>query len=243
MSRDRLRIGTSGWHYEHWKGAFYPPDYPGRRFLRYYAERFDTVEINSSFYRLPGKETLKKWYGETPADFIFCLKASRLITHMKKLKEPHRFLPSLLEVVQHLGEKLGPILFQLPPRWKPDLDRFGEFLDALPRRFRYAFEFRDRSWFDPAVLSALREDGSAFCIYDFDGRQSPEEVTADFVYVRLHGPKEAYRGRYGPDGLSWWAGALSMWVHRGLDVFCYFDNDEAGNAVYDALELKSMFGR
>ena len=241
MTEGNIHIGTSGWQYDHWRGPFYPDDLSKNDFLSYYAERFQTVEINNSFYQLPKKETLNRWRDKVPAEFIFSFKASRYITHMKKLKDPADSLTRMLEVIPALDGKLGPILFQLPPRWGFNPERLYDFLEALPGDYRYAFELRDESWLDSQAYDALTEMGAAFCIYEIGGRKSPKEITADFVYIRLHGPTdEPYQGRYSTRTLSGWAGAISAWVRQGREVFCYFDNDEAGSAAQDALRLQDM---
>lgn len=237
----KIRIGTSGWRYEHWKGPFYTGSLSGDAFLDYHSERFDTVEINSSFYRLPKPETVRRWRESVPDGFIFSFKANRYITHMKKLKDPETALSRMSEVVRLLEGKLGPILFQMPPGWGFDPDRFSAFLDCLPSKYRYAFELRDPSWLVPAAYEALAEAGAAFCIYDFAGRLSPKMVTADFVYIRLHGPEDTpYRGQYSTKALAGWAGAVSGWSAQGRDIFCYFDNDEDGFAAQDAPRLRKM---
>jgi len=241
MKPSKIHIGTSGWHYDHWSGPFYPERIAKKEYLRYYADQFHTVEINNSFYRLPGKETLIQWRDSSPSGFIFSVKASRYITHMKKLKDPDEPLQALFDRVNLLANKLGPILFQLPPRWHANLDRLDDFLERLPQGYRYAFEFRDPSWLEPGIYETLARHGAAFCIYEFKGRISQKTVTADFVYIRLHGPeKEAYRGRYDPQTLAGWAGAVSSWSRQGREIFCYFDNDERGFAVQNALELQDM---
>ena len=233
-------IGTSGWHYEHWKGPFYPPGLPDKAFLEHYADFFSTVEINNSFYRLPEKETLVRWRNAVPEGFVFSIKASRYLTHMKKLKDPREPLERLLDRVSVLGANLGPILFQLPPRWRSNPQRLEGFLEILPENYRYTFEFRDPSWFDEKIYELLTRHGASLCVYDLDGRISPKEVTADFTYVRLHGPDGPYRGRYGAQRLAEWADDFSAWLKEGLAVYCYFDNDEAGYAVQDALRLQQM---
>jgi uncharacterized protein YecE (DUF72 family) len=163
---------------------------------------------------------------------------------MKKLKDPAASLSKMLHVVGSLDGKLGPILFQLPPKWGFDPKRFYDFLEALPEQYRYAFELRDPSWLDPRAYEGLTETGAAFCIYELAGRMSPKEITADFVYIRLHGPEDVpYKGQYSTKTLSGWAGAISTWVRQGREVFCYFDNDEAGYAAQDALRLQKMLGR
>ena len=237
----KIHIGTSGWHYSHWQGPFYPDEMAKKEFLRYYADHFHTVEINNSFYRLPKKETLTAWRDSVPSGFIFTVKASRYITHMKKLKDPSEPLHTLLKTVEVLGDKLGPVLFQLPPRWRFNPQRLEYFLDSLPDDYRYAFEFRDPSWFDPRAYESLSKHGAAFCIYELAGQLSPKQITADFVYIRLHGPaEEPYRGQYHVNVLSGWAGAFSTWTEEGREIFCYFDNDEAGYAAQDALRLQEM---
>ena len=211
-----------------------------KEFLRYYADHFQTVEINNTFYQLPKKETLTSWGKSVPSGFIFTVKASRYITHMKKLKDASEPLHTLLKNVEVLGDKLGPILFQLPPRWRFNPQRLSNFLDSLPHDYRYAFEFRDPSWFDARAYGMMSKHGSAFCIHELAGMLSPKEVTADFVYIRLHGPGEAYQGQYDTNVLAGWAGAFSAWAKQGKEIFCYFDNDEAGYAAQDALRLQEM---
>lgn len=236
----KIFIGTSGWHYDHWRGPFYPPGLKSGDFLGYYATLFNTVEINSSFYRVPEVKTLTGWREKVPEGFIFSLKASRFITHNKNLKDPEKTLPLFFERIERLGVKLGPVLFQLPPRWKLNLERFECFLNSLPRGRRYAFELRGPAWFDPRVYEALKKHNAAFCIYDLNGIVSPKIITADFIYIRLHGPDGPYRGQYTAEALKGWAGDFSRWSERVGEIFCYFDNDEAGYAPNDALRLQEM---
>lgn len=235
-----LHIGTSGWHYHHWKGPFYPGKLPDRSFLGYYKDYFETAEINSTFYRMPPRETFRQWQSAVPEDFVFAVKASRYITHMKKLKEPQQPLANFFAGIDALEDRLGPVLFQLPPGWKRNLDRLGEFIDALPQGYRYAFEFRNPDWFGKATEDVLAAKGAAFCIYHLKDILSPQPATADFVYIRLHGPAGAYAGKYDYDTLSIWAEKVSSWAEQGKDVFCYFDNDEKGYAVQNALTLKEI---
>jgi uncharacterized protein YecE (DUF72 family) len=230
-------IGTCGWSYDHWEGPFYPEALPPVERLGHYAARLASVEIDNAFYRLPSAKTLAHWR-DTPADdFIFAAKASRYITHMKKLNDPADSVPEFVERMDILGSRLGPILFQLPPRWQRDIDRLSAFCDALDDRHRWAFEFRDHSWIHDGILALLERRNAAFCIYELDGYRSPQVVTANFVYLRLHGPDGPYRGNYDAAALDRWAGAVADWCGRGLDVYCYFDNDEAGYAVQNALAL------
>lgn len=240
MEKKRMHIATSGWHYGHWIGPFYPVGVRKKDLLGYYCTRFNTVEINNSFYRLPDEKTLAMWRETVPEDFIFSVKASRFITHMKRLNDPDRTLPAFFERMASLGAKLGPVLFQLPPRFKVDMERFEEFLKALPGGRRYAFEFRDTSWFEEGVYEMLKKYNAAFCIYDLDFILSPREITADFIYVRLHGPAGRYRGRYGDGVLSDWAEFFSRSIRKVKAVYCYFDNDEAGYAPQDAWRLIEM---
>ena len=236
----RIYIGTSGWHYPSWVGPFYPAGIPTKEFLSYYARHFTTVEINNTFYHLPSASTLENWLAETPKDFLFACKSSRFITHMKKLKDPKHSIKRFFGTAKILQEKLGPILFQLPPRWRMNVPRLEGFLKALPKSFRYAFEFRDESWFAQPVYDVLSKYGSAFCLYHLAGRWSPESITTDYVYIRLHGPGEAYQGKYHGHTLRAWANKCRTWAQSGKDVYCYFDNDEKGFATTNALALKSM---
>jgi uncharacterized protein YecE (DUF72 family) len=238
--KERIHIGTSGWHYNHWRGPFYPEKMPPEEMIGYYRNFFHTVEINNSFYQLPEKKTFEAWRKAVPPEFVFAVKGSRYITHMKKLKDPKKSLAKFLPRIEILKEKLGPVLFQLPPRWRFDSERLDSFLEALPKKFRAAFEFRDPSWFRDEALETLRKHGAAFCIYDLAGFQSPKEVTADFVYLRLHGPGDKYQGKYSPETLAGWADAFSAWRREKKEIFCYFDNDQAGYAAQDAVKLQEM---
>lgn len=233
-------IGTSGWSYKHWQGPFYPKALPTDRWLQHYAQCLKSVEINSSFYHRPNPQTLADWYASVPDDFIFSAKASRYITHMKKLKEPEQGLTAFLHRISILGNKLGPLLFQLPPRWQCNVERLSSFLDGLSNEFRYAFEFRDPSWFCGQSYELLSRHEVALCIYDLNGFLSPKELTTDFTYVRLHGPETSYQGVYDTETLSDWSRTFSKWSGEGLRSFCYFDNDQAGYAVKNAQSLQAM---
>jgi len=235
----RIYIGTSGWHYPHWVGPFYPLGMASEEFLPFYARHLSTVEINNTFYHLPTPHTLRAWEKQTPKNFLFTCKGSRFITHMKKLKDPEQSIERFFETITLLKhKKLGPILFQLPPRWKMNVLRLEEFLKALPKSFRYAFEFRDKSWFAQPVYDVLSKYKAAFCLYHLAGRWSPEIITTDYVYIRLHGPGEAYQGKYHGHTLRAWANKCRTWAQSGKDVYCYFDNDENGYAPINALALQ-----
>jgi uncharacterized protein YecE (DUF72 family) len=237
-----IRIGTSGWHYPHWRGPFYPHELPSEAFLRRYAETFDTVEANATFYRLPSEATVAAWRAAVPDRFVFAVKASRFITHMKKLRGVDDALATFLSRVRVFGDTLGPVLFQLPPRWRLDAERLATFVAALPPGLRSAFEFRDETWFDERAYQVLRGHGTAFCVYDLAGRESPLVVTADFVYLRLHGPGAAYGGDYTVPMLTRWARVIGGWAAQGKDVYCYLDNDAGGYAPKNAVTLRRMLG-
>jgi uncharacterized protein YecE (DUF72 family) len=233
-----IHIGTSGWHYKHWLGVFYPPKLPGKEMLGFYSQHFPTVEINNSFYHLPLETTFDQWRQTTPNDFLFAVKGSRFITHMKKLTEPSRSTRRFFAGAHRLKEKLGPILFQLPPRWHLNLARLSEFLEALPAKQQYTFEFRDESWQVAEVYDLLRSHNAAFCIYDLSGKETPLEITADFTYVRFHGPAEArYAGSYSTQALRTWAKRLRDWQKRLKNVYVYFNNDVGGHAIFNAKQL------
>lgn len=240
MNKGSLYIGTSGWNYDHWKGCFYPESIRKDDWFRYYSGVFDTVEINNSFYKLPSRSAFEKWYRNSPENYTFAVKANRYITHMKKLKDPEEPVSNFMDNITALKDKLGPVLFQLPPGWNRNYERLESFVKALPDKYRYTFEFRNESWWNDDIIDLLRRNNIAFCIFDLDGKISPKEVTADFVYIRLHGPNGAYRGRYGRRGLSGWAGAINSWKAQGSDIYCYFDNDENAYAALDAADLMDM---
>lgn len=240
MAHGAIFIGTSGWSYDHWQGVFYPPALSHSGWLQYYAKHFSSVEINNSFYQLPDKKTLLQWHDAVPADFIFTVKASRYITHMKKLSDPEHSVSVFLERMCVLKEKLGPVLFQLPPHWHFNPERLAAFLDKLSSDFRYVFEFRDHSWHNAQTYQLLAKYKAAFCIFDLDGFLSPREITADLVYVRLHGPNGPYRGSYCKNILSDWANAFANWSAQGHTIYCYFDNDQNGYAAQNARTLQAM---
>lgn len=240
MKNGTLYTGTSGWNYKHWIGTFYPSDTKASGQLSYYQKTFDTVELNNPFYHLPSKETFDKWRKETPSRFIFSVKASRYITHMKKLKDASESTAAFFRNVKGLKEKLGTVLFQLPPGWKINTERLKQFLQALPSGHRFVFEFRNNSWYDPQVYALLKEYNCAFCIYELAGHITPKEITADFVYIRLHGPGDKYQGNYSKADLKKWYTWCRRWLEQGMDVYLYFDNDQNGYAAFNAATLKAM---
>ena len=242
--RGALHIGTSGWHYKHWLGPFYPEGTRPAKMLDYYQRHFSTVEINNSFYRLLSPKALEQWRAATPGDFVFTAKGSRFLTHMRKLKDTGQGVARYFERTRALGDKLKVVVFQLPPNWSCNADRLDAFIAALPADYRYAFELRDESWFAEAVYDVLKRHRAAFCIYDIAGRRSPDLVTTDFVYLRLHGPgKRAYEGSYSAQRLRALADRIAGWRRDGRDCFVFFDNDAEGNAPRDARRLAQRLER
>jgi uncharacterized protein YecE (DUF72 family) len=208
--------------------------------MDYYLKFFNTVEINNSFYKLPSPETFELWRKSVPEDFLFIVKASRFITHNKKLLNPESSFERFWTNVVALKNKLGIILFQLPPTWKVNRERFETFLKALPKKHRYVFEFRNPTWYDDGIYQLMEKYNIGFCIYELNGHLSPEVVTANFVYVRLHGPGAKYQGSYDDEALTIWADKISAWKKDGKDVFCFFDNDEEGYAAFNAIKIKEL---
>ena len=238
----KLWIGTSGWVYKHWQGVFYPPKLDGERQLPFYAERFTTVEVNFSYYRLPERSTFENWRRQTPDGFCFAVKGSRYLTHMKKLKDPVEPLERLMDRATGLEEKLGPVLFQFPRQWRLNLERLQTFMSALepyaPQR--YTFEFRHASWLAPAVYETLERAGAALCLPV--GWDIPLDVqtTTSWTYIRMHGGEQTIG--FGDRELAAWADRLRSFLDRGLDVYVYFNNDPDGHAIRDAQRLRAMLG-
>jgi uncharacterized protein YecE (DUF72 family) len=236
-----IHIGTSGWNYKHWFGRFYPTDLRQDELLEFYTRHFDTVEINNTFYHLPKLKTFNAWREKVPETFLFAVKASRFITHMKKLKAPKTSSRKLFNRMARLKNKLGPVLFQLPPGWRFNRDRFAKFLAALPTEHQFVFEFREPSWFQDEVYELLKDHNVGFCIHDFRGAQTPLIVTADFTYIRMHGPTAAaYSGSYSHEALSDWAARIADWRKKLRDVYVYFNNDVEGHAIKNALTLREL---
>jgi uncharacterized protein YecE (DUF72 family) len=236
-----IRIGTSGWHYKHWIGRYYPADIKPSNMLAHYVRDFDSVELNNTFYRLPQESALDTWRKSAPPGFVYAVKGSRFITHMLKLKDPQQALANFMERAERLRSKLGPILWQLPPHWNVNLERLEEFLRLLPRKHRYAFELRHESWLNEDVYAILRRYNAAFCIYELAGHQTPFEITADWTYVRLHGPTAfKYQGSYSAEQLAAWAARIAAWKKTLKAIYVYFDNDDSAHAVANALTLERL---
>ena len=231
------RVGCSGWQYTHWRNDFYPAGLPQTRWFDYYASQFDTVEINNTFYRLPETHTFVEWAKRAPDHFLYAVKASRFLTHMKKLKDPGEPLQRLFQRARRLQHTLGPVLYQLPPRWTVDRERLATFLRALPKRQSHAIEFRDPSWYRDDVFALLERYGVALCLHDLAGSSTAQIAVGPFVYARFHGPQK-YAGRYDDRALDKWAEWLAARLFEGRPVYAYFNNDTGGQAPRDAVRLR-----
>jgi uncharacterized protein YecE (DUF72 family) len=227
-------IGTSGWHYRHWKGLFYPAELPAGRWLTYYAERFDTVELNNAFYRLPEERTFRGWAEAVPERFTLAVKASRYLTHIKRLRDPAEPVSRLMERARHLGDRLGPILLQLPPDMRADTDLLAVALDHFPPSVRVAVEARHPSWFDDATAQVLSAHDAAWCLASGGREEPPRWRTTGWGYIRFHRGRGRPDGCYRGDALDTWAAtAARLWTAEE-DVYCYFNNDGHGCAPRDA---------
>ncbi len=241
----KLYIGTSGYSYPHWTGIFYPEKLSQSKWLEFYAKHFDTVELNVTFYRLPQEKVFENWFKRTPKDFLFVIKGSRFITHVKKLKNCREPLDLLILRTKLLKEKLGIILWQLPPslRFEEGDRRLEEFLKLFrvqSPKLRASFEFRHQSWFRKEVYDLLKKYNCALCIADSTSFPKEEVITADFVYIRFHGGAELYGSNYSDKELKKWAGKIKKWQKQGLDIYCYFNNDAYGYAIKNAKTLREM---
>ena len=236
----RVRVGTSGYQYRHWRGVLYPAGLPQREWLPQYAQFFDTVEMNATFYRLPTAEAVDRWRSIVPRGFTFAVKGSRYLTHLKRLLDAETGLDRFYGPVSRFGAKLGPVLWQLPPHMKPDLPRLDRFLERVPAG-RHVVEFRHEGWYSEETCDVLDRHGAAFCEHDAV-RRAPPRLTGGFRYVRFHGTTGRYSGRYGVEALRPFAAELLAWTARGGDAFVYFNNDLGGHAVHDALGLLALIG-
>jgi uncharacterized protein YecE (DUF72 family) len=241
----RLRVGCSGWSYADWRGIVYPAGLPQRRWFEHYQTLFDTVELNSTFYRLPTATAVERWRAEAGRGFVFAVKLGAFGSHRMKLRDAASWLPNHLDRVQRLGEHLGPNLVQLPPRWKRNVERLDEFLSAAPTSMRWAVELREASWLHDGVFDVLRRHRAALCIHDLLA-DHPFVMTTDWTYLRFHGPdaiNQPYHGAYGAGRLHQWTQRLAPVLESGGDVYAYFNNDWYGHAVTDATALRDELGQ
>jgi uncharacterized protein YecE (DUF72 family) len=238
---ENILIGTSGWSYRSWQGPFFLEDLPARRHLEFYASQFKTTELNGVFYRTPTEQAVRRWAAQTPQGFVFAWKASRFITHWRRLSDTTRDSLDLMESRRRLlGKKAGPVLFQLPPRFEKDRERLATFFGLLSRRQPYVFEFRHSSWYEDDILDLLRDHNVALCISDHHDAPSPWVVTADHIYIRGHGPNGRYRGHYRPSTLEAWTQWLRQMARSRRAAYVYFDNDQKSAAPKDAARLAGL---
>ena len=245
-----IHIGTSGWSYGHWDAVLYPPGLPPHERLAHYVGAFRTTEVNSTFYRWPRAATFAGWRRRLPPGFVLSVKAPRGLTHGKRLYGPEEWLARIGDALRHLGDRLGPLLVQLPPEQRDDPARLAYFLALVPSWLRVALEFRHPSWHHEGTFALLERHGAGYCVMSGAGLPCVLRATAPFVYVRLHGPdhRHLYAGSYADADLGWWAARIGEWRGgtreggSGRDVFAYFNNDGGGNAVRDALRLRGMVG-
>src|SRR6202171_3762744 len=233
-----IRIGCSGWSYPHWLKVFYPEKMPAREHFAFYAQHFNTVELNNSFYRQPPRERFEAWRDQAPPGFLFAVKVSRYVTHIKRLAVEQKSVDLVVEAAAGLGDKQGPILFQLQANFHADLERLERFVSMLPTDVRFTLEFRHDSWLVPSVFELLRRHRIALCIPDHPKMPKSFEITSGFTYIRMHLPSDGLG--YGRRALQPWADRVIDWRRRGLDVFVYFNNDMEGHAINDAKTLISL---
>ncbi|MGC9553693.1 MAG: DUF72 domain-containing protein [Thermoplasmatota archaeon] len=234
-----IHLGTSGWYYGHWQGRFYPPELERRQWLDYYAQRFSTVEVNASFYRLPSARMVESWRRRTPEGFVLAFKGSRVVTHRRRLEDVEGYLGTFYERISLAREKRGPVLWQLPPSLERDDGLLESFLAALNQEVPQALEFRHRSWLARPVYRLLERYGMALCVASCPDLEPVVEVTAPFVYIRWHGPREWYASGYTDQELQRWAHVI-----RSLEVpvYGYFNNDARGYALDNCRTLREMLG-
>ncbi|MBO8140185.1 MAG: DUF72 domain-containing protein [Thermosipho sp. (in: Bacteria)] len=229
-------IGTSGWSYNHWIKIFYPENLEKNKWLNFYSKHFNTVEVNSTFYKLPYENIVKSWYKKTPENFFFAIKGTKVITHRMKLNGVDEYLKKFIERVSLLNGKLKVILWQLPPSLKKDIPLLENFIKILPINYKHAIEFRNTTWFDDELFDILEQNNIAFCISDSSRYKSLWIKTANFVYIRFHGPKNLYASEYG-EQLTNYANKIKQF---NCETYIYFNNDFNGFAIKDALRLKSL---
>jgi len=236
----RYYIGTSGWHYDDWRGRFYPEKLAKAGWLAFYARHFNTLELNNSFYRLPSEEAFARWHASSPSGFIFAVKVSRFITHIKRIKDCDEALNNIMSRSTLLKEKLGPLLYQLPPGLHRDDDLLTAFLEKLPVELNHVIEFRHESWLTEEVFDILRRCRAGFCVFDMPKLTSPMLATTDFAYIRFHGSAGLYSSCYSDEELTDWAGRIINIAKDLKSVYIYFNNDVEGFALKNAEMLKRL---
>jgi len=232
-----FHIGCSGWNYNHWKGLFYPEKSSSNTWFKEYSSHFSTVEINNTFYNLPETSVFDNWREQAPPGFIYAVKANRFITHMKKLKDPKKSLELFLSRTRLLKKHLGPVLFQLPPHWKVNTERFDNFTDLLPKDLECVFEFRDPSWYDEGIYRIMKKKKISLCLHDMPGSESPLETVGPICYIRFHGATGIYAGGYSLTHLKKWIRLIKEAISDSKDVYVYFNNDAEAHAPHDAEKL------
>jgi len=231
-------IGTSGWHYDHWRHLFYPGKLAKTKWLEFYATHFTTVELNNSFYRLPSETAFANWRDSSPANFTFAVKVSRFITHIKRLKNAEEPVENFITRARILGEKLGPLLYQLPPNMHRNDEVLESFLSLLPKGLQHVIEFRHQSWLEEKVFGILRKYNIGLCVFDMPSLRCPLVVTADFAYIRFHGSTGLYASCYSDEELDWWTKRLADLAPSLKVIYVYFNNDAEAFAVRNAITLR-----
>ncbi len=238
--RGTAYVGCSGWHYADWQDTFYPDGLPKSQWLTHYSSVFSTVELNNTFYRLPTPAAVERWTNQVAESFVFAVKGSRYVTHTKRLNNAGNAVATFTDRMRGLGDKLGPVLWQLPPGFQRDECRLSAFLNVLPAATEHVIEFRHQSWWHPDVLDLLRAHATAICLVDMPGFRSPLIATTRFAYIRFHGPEHLYSSCYDSTSLAHWADGLKDLMWQGHDVYVYFNNDTNAYAVKNALTLRQF---
>ena len=241
--RCEIRVGTSGWYYSHWAGRFYPDGLAKDKWLAHYAQHFDTVEINNTFYHLPKAKTFENWHDKAPQGFVFTLKANRYITHIRRLAAAEEPVERFFAGAALLQEKLGPVLYQLPPNFQKDLELLADFMKLTRKRTQAFFEFRHKSWYSQDTYDLLDEYGFGFCVHDLGGVATPRVIAAEKIYLRLHGPGSACSGNYPQSALADWAAWIEAHAKKVTHVYAYFNNDINAYAVENAKTLRQLLGQ
>ena len=236
----KYHIGTSGWHYDHWRVLYYPEGLPKSKWLQFYVKQFNTVELNNSFYHLPSEKAFATWRESAPENFVFAVKVSRFITHIKRLKIFGSAVENFLSRARLLQDKLGPLLYQLPPNMKRNAEVLGSFLSSLPQKYQHVFEFRHKSWLDDSIFHILQQYNAGLCVFDMPGFTCPLVATSDFAYIRFHGSASLYSSCYSDEELSHWAQKIARLGEKVKAVYIYFNNDAEAFAVKNALTLTKL---